>query len=239
MGKAKRKKLLAADRKAIAELRGRGSAAALPFEAEPDDHCESSPTAYTGARLDPTRRAGLRSDLNRSVLSHPARGFADAAPLLRLLAARVGKTAAELSIYDPYYCAGAAKNHLARLGLCGRAPPPWPPWNPVTLLPPPPPPRAAASHGCITPHCRVSALAALRLADACAVLQHPGPQPGGRFLCRAGSGRGPGSLSATTSATTTLHPPPSTTTTHHHYLPGRVAHISKVWLIHRRSTTWW
>ena len=145
MGKAKRKKLLAADRKAIAELRGRGSAAALPFEAEPDDHCESSPTAYTGARLDPTRRAGLRSDLNRSVLSHPARGFADAAPLLRLLAARVGKTAAELSIYDPYYCAGAAKNHLARLGLCGRAPPPWPPWPPWN----PAAAAATATRGCI------------------------------------------------------------------------------------------
>eukprot|EP01052_Picozoa_sp_SAG31_P009358 SAG31_NODE_489_length_14938_cov_5.644113_13_plen_242_part_00 len=90
MGKLKRKKLLAADRKAIAELRQRGKAAqqGLPFDADPDDHCESPPTAY-----------------------------AHAAPLLRLLASRLGKAPECLSIYDPYFCAGAAKRHLNVLGF--------------------------------------------------------------------------------------------------------------------------
>jgi hypothetical protein len=41
----------------------------------------------------------------------------DVVPLLELLAAKLNKTKAELAIYDPYYCAGAVKIHLGRLGF--------------------------------------------------------------------------------------------------------------------------
>eukprot|EP00931_Biecheleriopsis_adriatica_P054801 TRINITY_DN32283_c0_g1_i1.p1 TRINITY_DN32283_c0_g1~~TRINITY_DN32283_c0_g1_i1.p1 ORF type:complete len:312 (+),score=59.48 TRINITY_DN32283_c0_g1_i1:57-992(+) len=60
----------------------------LPFRANPDDHCETAPQA-----------------------------FCDVAPLLRLLATRLGKRPEELSIYDPYFCSGASKRHLAALGF--------------------------------------------------------------------------------------------------------------------------
>lgn len=59
-----------------------------PFHTVADDHCETAPEAY-----------------------------ADVAPLLRALAKRLGKTDAELSIYDPYYCAGAVVRNLAALGF--------------------------------------------------------------------------------------------------------------------------
>lgn len=75
LGKAKRKKMLQQDRKQIAALQSRGSAA-LPFEADPDDHCETSPTAYQHV-----------------------------APLLHMLARRLGKSAAELQVgLPPTHC---------------------------------------------------------------------------------------------------------------------------------------
>ena len=37
--------------------------------------------------------------------------------VLRALAEALGKPASELRIYDPYFCAGAAQRHLAKLGF--------------------------------------------------------------------------------------------------------------------------
>ena len=70
---------------------GAGSASGSirhPFEVDVRDHCETSPTAYTHI-----------------------------APILALLAQRLGKQPADLAIYDPYYCAGAAVRHLQGLGF--------------------------------------------------------------------------------------------------------------------------
>lgn len=47
----------------------------------------------------------------------PALAYEHIAPLLRLLAGALGRAPAALRIYDPYYCAGAAKAHLAALGF--------------------------------------------------------------------------------------------------------------------------
>ena len=59
-----------------------------PFPVNADDHCETGPDAY-----------------------------GDVATLLHLLAGRLGKTPATLSIYDPYFCAGGVKRHLASEGF--------------------------------------------------------------------------------------------------------------------------
>ena len=64
------------------------AASQLPFAADPDDHCETSPAAY-----------------------------AHVAPVLLELARRMGKPARDLAIYDPYYCAGSVRRHLGRLGF--------------------------------------------------------------------------------------------------------------------------
>jgi len=91
LSKKQRVAVVAADLAAIASARDRGkaAAAALPFNAEPDDHCESPPEAY-----------------------------ADLAPFLDAVGAALGRASrAELRIYDPYFCAGAVKQHLAALGF--------------------------------------------------------------------------------------------------------------------------
>ncbi|KAJ1452778.1 hypothetical protein M885DRAFT_525963 [Pelagophyceae sp. CCMP2097] len=67
---------------------GANNLAALPFPSECDDHCESPPEAY-----------------------------ADIASVLDLVATALGKTRATLLIYDPYFCAGAMKQHLSGLGF--------------------------------------------------------------------------------------------------------------------------
>ena len=59
-----------------------------PFPVSDDDHAETSPEAY-----------------------------ADVAPVLDLIAARLGKDRASLRVYDPYYCAGAVARHLGALGF--------------------------------------------------------------------------------------------------------------------------
>ncbi|GBG32671.1 Protein FAM173B [Hondaea fermentalgiana] len=59
-----------------------------PFHTASDDHCETAPEAY-----------------------------ADVAPLLRALAKKLGKSPAELRIYDPYFCAGAVVKNLGVLGF--------------------------------------------------------------------------------------------------------------------------
>lgn len=89
MSKVERQKLLREDEDKIKALRARGTTV-LPFEAEDDDHCETSPTAY-----------------------------AHIAPLLQLLASKLHKKkpAKHLKIYDPYYCAGASVQHLQGLGF--------------------------------------------------------------------------------------------------------------------------
>ena len=76
MPKSERKKIIAQDKKNIAALKKRGTTN-LPFEAEPGDHCETSPLAY----------------------SHIV-------PVLKLIAKAIGKESSSLQIYDPYYCAG-------------------------------------------------------------------------------------------------------------------------------------
>ena len=60
----------------------------LAFDAAEDDHCETAPEAYVHI-----------------------------AGALQLLAATLGVAAAELRIYDPFYCNGAVERHLAALGF--------------------------------------------------------------------------------------------------------------------------
>ena len=60
----------------------------LAFAAAEDDHCETAPEAYTHI-----------------------------AGALQQLAATLGVAAAELRIYDPFYCNGAVERHLAALGF--------------------------------------------------------------------------------------------------------------------------
>eukprot|EP00571_Detonula_confervacea_P003722 CAMPEP_0172319156 /NCGR_PEP_ID=MMETSP1058-20130122/36973_1 /TAXON_ID=83371 /ORGANISM="Detonula confervacea, Strain CCMP 353" /LENGTH=322 /DNA_ID=CAMNT_0013034149 /DNA_START=9 /DNA_END=977 /DNA_ORIENTATION=+ len=86
--KSERKRIISQDRKAIQALKARGTANPLPFQADPDDHCETSPVAYKHI-----------------------------APLLNFIAERLGKKPHELEIYDPYYCAGGMVPHLAKLGF--------------------------------------------------------------------------------------------------------------------------
>jgi hypothetical protein len=59
-----------------------------PWKTEDADHCETPPSAYK-----------------------------DIAPVLRFIAKRLEKKPEELRIYDPYYCAGGVKRHLAELGF--------------------------------------------------------------------------------------------------------------------------
>lgn len=58
------------------------------FVPDSKDHCETSPTAYMHL-----------------------------APMLNLLALKLGKKPSELAIYDPYFCAGSVVKHLAALGF--------------------------------------------------------------------------------------------------------------------------
>ena len=66
----------------------RAALAAYPWPSDYSDHFETSPAAY-----------------------------ADIARGLDCVAKKLGKSRAELVIYDPYYCAGAMKAHLAALGF--------------------------------------------------------------------------------------------------------------------------
>ena len=67
---------------------GAAAKAAHPFDSDALDCAETSPAAYE-----------------------------DIAPLLSELARRVGKLPSELRIYDPYFCAGAVKRRLERVGF--------------------------------------------------------------------------------------------------------------------------
>lgn len=88
MSKKERKRIISDDKKAIHALKTRGTAQPLPFPADPDDHCETSPIAYTHI-----------------------------VPLLNFIAKRLGKKQpSDLEIYDPYYCAGGMVRHLNKLG---------------------------------------------------------------------------------------------------------------------------
>jgi hypothetical protein len=60
----------------------------LPWECDDADHCET-----------------------------PALAYAHIAPILSLISAYMGTSAAGLKLYDPYYCAGSAANHLRALGF--------------------------------------------------------------------------------------------------------------------------
>ena len=88
LSKSERKRIIAEDKAAIHTLKSRGtiSQQQLPFTADNDDHCETSPTAYTHI-----------------------------VPILHLLAKQLNKTPSELQIYDPYYCAGGMATHLHKL----------------------------------------------------------------------------------------------------------------------------
>jgi hypothetical protein len=59
-----------------------------PYEADPDDHCESPAEAYTHVQ-----------------------------PILNLARQKLDVVYSELSIYDPYYCAGSCKRHLKAVGF--------------------------------------------------------------------------------------------------------------------------
>lgn len=47
----------------------------------------------------------------------PLAAYADIAPVLRQIAALLGKTPDTLRVYDPYFCAGGVKRHLGELGF--------------------------------------------------------------------------------------------------------------------------
>ncbi|CAB9509527.1 expressed unknown protein [Seminavis robusta] len=87
MSKSQRQQLLKADKKKRKKLLARGKTS-LPFTADPDDHCETSPTA-----------------------------FQHIVPLLQLLEARLKRKKGEIKIYDGYYCAGGTAKHLKALGF--------------------------------------------------------------------------------------------------------------------------
>lgn len=92
LSKVARQRLFAEDVAARAAAKSAAAPAAAvgpyPFEAHADDHCETSPKAYK-----------------------------DIAVFLELVARRLGKTPETLQIYDPYYCAGSVKKHLAAVGF--------------------------------------------------------------------------------------------------------------------------
>ena len=90
LSKEERKRIIGEDQHAIQTLKDRGteSLSSHQFQADPDDHCETSPSAY-----------------------------AHVEPLLSRLAKKMHKPASDLKIYDPYYCAGAVKRHLGELGF--------------------------------------------------------------------------------------------------------------------------
>jgi len=87
MSKKQRKQIIKEDKIAIAALKSRGTSQSLPFTAEEDDHCETSPVAYTHI-----------------------------APILQLIASRLNKKPCDLLIYDPYYCAGGMLHNMDKLG---------------------------------------------------------------------------------------------------------------------------
>jgi len=91
MPRPQRALVVEADRAALARraaLAADAEARSFPFPVAADDHCE-------------TDRAALE----------------DAAALLRPLARALGRAPEELRLYDPYFCAGAAAEHLRELGF--------------------------------------------------------------------------------------------------------------------------
>ena len=88
LSKKEKKRIITQDRKAIQALKSRGTSHSLPFEADTDDHCETSHVAY-----------------------------AHIAPILTYIAEQIGTTPSNLRIYDPYYCAGTVVQHLNKLGF--------------------------------------------------------------------------------------------------------------------------
>ena len=92
-------------------------------------------TPVVGTAFEASAEAKIQSDTQskfvpaQSVSSHPFvtdlgdhcetpfEAYADVAPLLRGLAHDLGLSPAQLRIYDPYYCEGGAKVHLAALGF--------------------------------------------------------------------------------------------------------------------------
>lgn len=88
LSKKEKKRIITEDRKAIQALKSRGTSHSLPFEAEADDHCETSHIAYVHI-----------------------------APILTYIAEQIGKKPSNLQIYDPYYCAGTVVQHFNKLGF--------------------------------------------------------------------------------------------------------------------------
>lgn len=86
--KKEREALVAKDKAVITERHHAVETISFPFEANEEDHCETSFEAYEHV-----------------------------APLLTRLAAQLGKTPATLEIYDPYFCTGGAIKHLKDLGF--------------------------------------------------------------------------------------------------------------------------
>eukprot|EP00658_Telonema_sp_P-2_P061841 TRINITY_DN50507_c0_g1_i2.p1 TRINITY_DN50507_c0_g1~~TRINITY_DN50507_c0_g1_i2.p1 ORF type:complete len:331 (-),score=55.66 TRINITY_DN50507_c0_g1_i2:153-1145(-) len=67
-----------------------GKDSELPFEALQSDHAET-----------------------------PLRAYQDIAPVLEFIAERLGRTKAELRIWDPFYCEGSVVAHLGEIGYSG------------------------------------------------------------------------------------------------------------------------
>ena len=47
----------------------------------------------------------------------PLRAYTDISPVLSQIAEKIGKTKAELAVYDPYFCQGSMVQHMSSLGF--------------------------------------------------------------------------------------------------------------------------
>ena len=79
-----------------------------PFDPHPADHCETPLTAYR--ELAPALQRLAEAIAQSHSGEEPQRGAAASSP-------SSDSAAAELRIYDPYYCTGRVKEHLGSLGF--------------------------------------------------------------------------------------------------------------------------
>lgn len=86
--KSQRKAIVEEDQRVLQGKANQVASISFPFKANEDDHCETSLQAYK-----------------------------DIAIFLDLICAKLHKARADLTIYDPYYCAGSVIQNLGELGF--------------------------------------------------------------------------------------------------------------------------
>eukprot|EP00939_MAST-03C_sp_MAST-3C-sp1_P002921 g2921.t1 len=89
LSKKERAEIVRRDQEKLTAELSRVSSIVHAFQTNIEDHCES-----------------------------PFEAYEDIAPVLRLIAKKLGKSPEELRIYDPYYCAGSVTRHMKKLGFC-------------------------------------------------------------------------------------------------------------------------